>query len=59
MAWEVFATTCQDGDCAKFARNSETGWVRVRGIDPDDPAQERDVLISPEDWTTLIAQPLR
>ena len=59
MAWELMASTCMDGDCPKIHRNVETGAVRLRGADPADPTQERDIEISGGDWRTLLAQLLR
>lgn len=49
---------CEGGNCATFWRHRRTGAVTVRGLDPTDPAGERelDVVISAEDWAHLTAQ---
>lgn len=58
MALDVIAHLpgCEGGNCSTFWRDSDTGDVRVRGIDPDDPTRERDVVIPAADWALLRLQ---
>lgn len=56
MPFEVFASSCDGGDCPTFFIDRSRGVVRVRGTDPDDPSRERDVEIPPAAWARLVAQ---
>ena len=54
--FEVLSTSCDGGDCPTFLIDRTTGAVRVRGYDPTDPTQEREVEIPAAAWTTLLAR---
>jgi hypothetical protein len=55
MAWKLYASNgCDGGTCSSLWRDDETGWIRARGLDPE-TKQERDVEISPEDWSRIVA----
>jgi hypothetical protein len=58
MALEVIAHMpgCEGGNCPTIWRNPTTGAIRIRGANPDRPAEELDVDISAEDWAHLLAQ---
>jgi hypothetical protein len=56
MAFQVLAGSCDGGDCPTFFINPDTGVVRVRGYDPNDPTRELDVDIPPAAWARLVAQ---
>jgi hypothetical protein len=55
VAFELVAGSCDGGDCPSIFINPETGDVRVRGADVDDPQQERDVQIPAAAWARLMA----
>jgi hypothetical protein len=57
MAFEVLAESgCDGGDCPSFFIDTDTGVVRVRGYDPNDPRHELDVDIPPAAWARLLSQ---
>lgn len=59
MAWTVMATSCDDGDCPTFFVDEDTGAVRVRGYDPQDPSRELDVEIPAQAWARLMRETSR
>jgi len=56
MDFEVFARSCDGGDCPTFFVDPGTGTVRVRGYDPKDPTREVDVDIPAGAWARLVSQ---
>lgn len=54
--YEILASSCPDGDCPTIFRHRQTGRIRVRGADPADPTQERDVDFDPQVFADLVAQ---
>jgi hypothetical protein len=59
MALQVIAhmPNCEGGNCSTFWRDTETGDITVRGVDPTDPERkERDVVIAAADWAHLRPQ---
>lgn len=47
---------CQGGNCPTVWQDRMTGRVRLRGANPDDPTTERDIEMSADEWTYLLAQ---
>jgi hypothetical protein len=60
MALEVIAHLpgCEGGNCSTFWRDSNTGDIWIRALDPSDPAgrRELDVRMPAADWALLRPQ---